>query len=77
MQADEWLNTIEQKFRLLRVTEHLKVEYASHQLQWPIGIWWSHHRYTLPEDGQITWNQFKAAFRGHYIPLGLMSMKHT
>ena len=32
LQADEWLNTIEQKFRLLRVTEHLKVEYVSHQL---------------------------------------------
>ena len=33
LQADEWLNTIEQKFHLLRVTEHQKVEYASHQLQ--------------------------------------------
>ena len=32
LQADEWLNTIEQKFCLLRVTEHLKAEYASHQL---------------------------------------------
>ena len=32
LQVDEWLNTIEQKFRLLRVTEHLKAEYASHQL---------------------------------------------
>ena len=30
LQADKWLNTIEQKFHLLRVTEHLKVEYASH-----------------------------------------------
>ena len=29
MQADEWLNTIEQKFHLLGLTEHLKVEYAS------------------------------------------------
>ena len=32
LQADEWLNTIEQKFYLLRVTEHQKAEYASHQL---------------------------------------------
>ena len=30
LQADEWLNIIEQKFHLLRVTEHQKVEYASH-----------------------------------------------
>ena len=40
------------------------------------GIWWSHHRSTLPKDAQITWNQFKAAFRGHYILPCLMSMKH-
>ena len=30
LQADEWLNTIEQKFHLLRVTKHMKAEYASH-----------------------------------------------
>ena len=55
----------------------MKAEYTSHQLQGPTCIWWSHHRSTLSEDAKITWNQFKAAFRGHYIPLGLMTMKHT
>jgi len=30
LQADEWLNIIEQKFHLLRLIEHLKIEYASH-----------------------------------------------
>jgi hypothetical protein len=39
LQADEWLNTIEQKFRLLRLTDELKTEYASHQLHGPAGIW--------------------------------------
>ena len=32
LQADVWLNTIEQKFHLLRVTEQQKAEYVSHQL---------------------------------------------
>ena len=32
LQEDEWLDMIEQKFHLLRVTKHLKAEYASHQL---------------------------------------------
>ena len=32
LQANEWLNTIEQKFCLLRVIEQMMVEYASHQL---------------------------------------------
>ena len=31
LEADEWLNTLEQKLRLLRVTEELKAEYATHQ----------------------------------------------
>ena len=30
LEADEWINTVEQKFRLLRLTETLKAEYASH-----------------------------------------------
>ena len=55
----------------------MKVKYASQQLQGPIGIWWRHYRSTLPENAQITWNQFQDAFKGHYIPPGLMAMKHT
>jgi hypothetical protein len=77
LHADEWLNTIEQKFRLLRLTEGMKVEYVSHQLHGPAGIWWSHRRHTLPAQVEIIWDQFKEAFRGHYIPPGLMATKHT
>ena len=54
LQADEWLNTIEQKFRLLRVTEHLKAEYASHQLQGLAGIWWTHFLSSLPANARVT-----------------------
>jgi len=43
LQAEEWLNTLEEKFCLLRLTEQMKIEYAAHQLQGPTGIWWSHH----------------------------------
>ena len=42
LEADEWLNTLEQKFCLLRVTEELKTEYAAHQLEGKAGVWWSH-----------------------------------
>jgi hypothetical protein len=77
LQVDEWLNTIEQKFRLLRLTKELKTEYASHQLHGPTGIWWSPYRSTLPPNVSIAWDQFKMAFRGNYIPLGLMAIKHT
>ena len=32
LEANKWINTMEQKFYLLRMTEELKVEYAAHQL---------------------------------------------
>ena len=32
LEADEWINTMEQKFRLLRMIEERKAEYAAHQL---------------------------------------------
>ena len=38
LEADEWLNTLEQKFHLLRVTEELKAEYAAHQLEGKAGV---------------------------------------
>jgi len=32
LQAEEWLNTVEQMFRLLRLIDSLKAEYAARQL---------------------------------------------
>ena len=55
----------------------MKVEYASHQLQGSAGIWWTHYLSTLPVGANVTWEQFKTAFRGHHIPLGLMQIKAT
>jgi len=48
LQAEEWLNTVEQKFRLLQLTDSLKAEYAAHQLQGPVDIWWNQYREALP-----------------------------
>jgi len=32
LQAEEWLNMVDQKFRLIRLTDGLKAEYATHLL---------------------------------------------
>jgi hypothetical protein len=53
----------------------LKIEYVAHQLQGPAGIWWKHHRTTFPPNAHITWRKFTDAFRGVYIPPGLIEMK--
>jgi hypothetical protein len=48
LDAEEWINTMDDKFRVLRMTKVLKTEYVSHQLQGPVGMWWKHHRTTFP-----------------------------
>jgi hypothetical protein len=75
LDAEEWINTMEDKFRVLRMTEVLKTEYAALQLQGPAGMWWKHHRTTFPPNAQISWREFAEAFRGVYIPPGLTEMK--
>jgi hypothetical protein len=55
----------------------MKALYAGYQLQGPVGIWWNHHRTTFPTNVEVVWDQFKEAFTGHFIPLGLMAIKHT
>ena len=75
LETDEWINTMEQKFRLLRLSNNLKAEYAANQLQGPTWIWWYHFRTAYPENALIDWYQFTVAFRGNYIPPGLMAMK--
>lgn len=75
LEAYKWINTMEQKFWLLRMTEELEAEYVAHQLQGPTGILWSHHRTTYPEGTPITWNCFTTTFRGNYIPPSLVKMK--
>jgi hypothetical protein len=75
LDAEEWINTMEDKFHVLRLTEVLKTEYAAHQLQGPAGMWCKHHRTTFPPNAQITWREFTEAFRGDYIPPGLVEIK--
>jgi len=77
LQAEEWLNMVEQKFCLLRLTDGLKAEYVAHQLQGPAGIWWNQYREALPDNTVLDWNLFREAFKGHFIPPGVMEMKHT
>ena len=77
LEADEWLNSIIQKFRLLRLTEELKAEYAAHMLEGPAGLWWAQYRASLLANARVTWDQFSTAMRNHYIPSGLMEMKVT
>jgi hypothetical protein len=75
MAAEEWLSSVEEKFRLVNLTETQKAEFGAHLLEGPAGIWWRNHHATFPPQVPITWFQFTAAFHDAYIPLGAMAKK--
>nr|XP_034592107.1 uncharacterized protein LOC117853936 [Setaria viridis] len=75
LQANEWLQTLEQKFRvILHCTEVQKAEFAGLQLQGPAGTWWTSYLAKQPIGREITWGDFKNAFRTQFIPEGVLRM---
>ena len=74
LDADSWIHTIESKFSLLLVpcTEESKARFAAQQLRGIARLWWDNYNDMLPADNIVTLEEFKAAFRGHHIPEGLM-----
>ena len=75
LEADEWIRVIEQKFGLLRCTETQKNLFVAQQLRGPASTWWGNYVVIQPVGHQITWDEFKLAFREHYIPDGVLHMK--
>jgi hypothetical protein len=75
LEADEWLRMIEQKFELLRCSEIQKPLFAAQQLRRPASTWWGNFVAVQLAIHQITWEEFKVAFREHYIPEGVLHMK--
>jgi hypothetical protein len=75
LEADEWIRVIEQKFGLLRCMETQKPLFAAQQLRGPASTWWGNYVAIQPPSHQITWDEFKLAFREHYIPEGVLHMK--
>jgi hypothetical protein len=75
LEADELIRVIEQKFGLLRCTETQKPLFAAQQLRGPANTWWGNYVAIQPAGHQVTWDEFKLAFREHYIPEGVLHMK--
>jgi hypothetical protein len=75
LEADEWVRVIEQKFGLIRCTKTQKPLFAAQQLRGPASTWWGNYVAIQPVEHQVTWDEFKLAFREHYIPEGVLHMK--
>jgi hypothetical protein len=75
LEANHWLRVMESKFGLLRCTEVQKTLFATQQLRGDASAWWANYTATRPVDYQVSWAEFRNAFRAYYIPAGVMRKK--
>jgi hypothetical protein len=75
LEANHWLRVMESKFGLLRCTEVQKTLFATQQLRDDASVWWANYTTTHLVDYQVSWAEFRDAFRAHYIPAGMMRKK--
>jgi hypothetical protein len=75
MEAEDWLKGVENKLVIAQCTNHEKVFFAAHQLFGTAANWWETYCNTHADVDSITWNEFKAHFRNHYVPRGTMKLK--
>jgi hypothetical protein len=75
MDVDDWLKSIEKKLQVVQYNNHEKVLLASHQLSSPTVFWWDAYVEAHKEPESINWLEFRAAFRAHHIPQGVIKPK--
>jgi hypothetical protein len=75
--ADAWIRAIGDKFSVstLPCSEERKASFAALQLRGAALIWWENFKTMILAEHQITWAEFKHAFKEHHIPNGLMDRK--
>ncbi|WVZ49838.1 LOW QUALITY PROTEIN: hypothetical protein U9M48_001164 [Paspalum notatum var. saurae] len=76
LDADDWLRIIESKFNLLpQLIEQQKACFAAQCLHGPSGAWCASFLAMQPAKHQVMWDEFRAAFRAHYLPPSLIELK--
>ncbi|WVZ64658.1 hypothetical protein U9M48_014152 [Paspalum notatum var. saurae] len=76
LDADDWLRIIESKFSLLpRLNEQQKARFVAQCLHGPSGAWCASFLAMQPAGHQVSWDEFRAAFRAHYLPPSLIELK--
>jgi hypothetical protein len=77
LEADAFIRALEAMFSIftLPCSEENKVGFTAQQLRSEVLIWWEHFKSMQPQGHQVTWAEFKKAFKEHYIPKGLVDRK--
>jgi hypothetical protein len=75
MDAEDWLKGVEKKLMIAQCTDRENVLFAAHQLYGTSANSWETYCNAHVNVDTITWNEFKARFRTHYVPRGTMKLK--
>jgi hypothetical protein len=75
MDVEDWLQGTEKKLVIVQCMDHEKILFAAHQLYGTAANWWETYCNAHVNVDTITWNEFKARFRTHYVPRGTMKLK--
>jgi hypothetical protein len=75
MEAEDWVKELEKKLEIAQCTDQENVHFATHQLFGTTAEWWETYRNSHQKVGAITGNEFKAQFRTHYVPCGMLKLK--
>jgi hypothetical protein len=66
---------VEKKLMIAQCTDRENVLFPAHQLYGTAANWWETYCNNHVNVDTITWNEFKARFRTHYVPHGTMKLK--
>jgi hypothetical protein len=68
-----WIKAIKAKFSavVMPCSEENKANFAALHLRGEALMWWDHFK-TMQQGRDVTWDEFKQAFKSHHIPKGLM-----
>jgi hypothetical protein len=77
LDADAWIRAIEGMFTVftLPCSEGRKSKFSELQLCGSALMWWEHYKSMQQPEYEITWEEFKKAFRDHHIPKALTDRK--
>ena len=72
LDADDWLQTMENNLEVARVDENEKVLFATHYLAGDARAWWNSIR-NMNHGQVMTWEAFKVKFSRTHVPQGLVN----
>ncbi|KAK1609191.1 hypothetical protein QYE76_032864 [Lolium multiflorum] len=71
LDADDWLQTMENNLEVAGVEAAEKVLFATHYLSGPARAWWTSAR-AMNAGQMMTWEDFKLKFNKYHVPQGLI-----